>query len=61
MWVIHLVSDDAIEDLKDIDLIRVLKLKYFNRYSIPQIARKMYLSESAIKKKHKIAILEIKL
>ena len=48
--------DDAIEDLKDIDLIRVLKLKYFNRYSIPQIARKMYLSENTIKRRHKQAL-----
>lgn len=48
--------DKAIEDLKDIELIRVIKLKYFKRYSIPQIARKMYLSENTIKRRHKKAL-----
>ena len=53
--------DKAIDNLQDTDLIRVIKLKYFNRYSIPQIARQMFLSESAIKKKHKEALLVINL
>ena len=48
----------AIENLEEIDveLAEVIELKYFNRYSIPQIAREMYLSERSINRKHKKAI-----
>lgn len=52
---------ERIEALEDYDYKRILKFIYFDRMTIPQIAREMFLSESAVKKKHKRAILTIRL
>ncbi|WP_100065124.1 hypothetical protein [Miniphocaeibacter massiliensis] len=54
-------TDKAIEDLNDIDMIRIIKLRYYNRYSFKNISKKIHLGKTTVQDKHKIALELLKL
>ena len=53
--------EEAIENLEDCEQKEVLKLIYYDRYTIPMVAKKLYLSERTIKRRHKEAIKRLEL
>ncbi|MDL2310466.1 DUF1492 domain-containing protein, partial [Peptostreptococcaceae bacterium OttesenSCG-928-C18] len=48
--------EEAIENLGDYEHKEVLKLIYYDRYTISMVAEKLFLSERTIKRRHKEAI-----
>ena len=51
--------ENAIDNLEDYELRRILKFIYYDKLTIPETARKMFVSERTIKRNHKQAIIQL--